>query len=567
MNIFLLLRKLDVRSYLIVAFLLTSIIPIFVLSWIEHQYITEQIILSIKKENNLLLDDISERLKDYIQKEKEILGLTYNNIVDLKDKNKIQDEIYKISYISEDINSIQYYRYGDNIFTSKNKNIKKTTDLYNEEIIEKLEQKKNIIFDTIIENELLKTTIPFLDEDNNVEGYISISFNLNRVFNYFKKALDKKDKIYVYDKNKNKLVFPSKKDVKNEKTFKLLLSGNSKYDDYDFFIVGTFNWAIILEHSVSLYDQEKLQKNADNTFNILVTSLLIATSMGLLISYYQYNFIKKFLDSISEVSKGNYKEKLEINFFLIPKEFIDLIDEFNKMVQQVRITDTFKSNLIDTVSHEFRTPLTSIKGFSSTLLRKDSKFDEETTRKFLKIISTQSDRLSRMIEDLLVVPKLEGNFLKINITEINLENSILEVAEFFQDIEIKIEVAEKYYIKADSDRFQQILINLFENAKKYSDPKGNPIKISAEKKENFAFITIANSSNKISDDKVRTLFDKFMRLDDTLTRTTRGAGLGLYITKSLVELMGGEIFIESYETEFRIIFSIPLSEDMDDDFY
>ena len=120
MSIFRLLRKLDIRSYLVVAFLLTSVVPIFVLSLIEHKYITEQIILSIKKENNLLINDISERFGDYIQKEKEILELVYNSVVNLNDITKIQKEIYKISYISSDIDSIEYYRYKNSIFIHRN---------------------------------------------------------------------------------------------------------------------------------------------------------------------------------------------------------------------------------------------------------------------------------------------------------------------------------------------------------------------------------------------------------------------------------------------------------------
>ena len=136
---------------------------------------------------------------------------------------------------------------------------------------------------------------------------------------------------------------------------------------------------------------------------------------------------------------GNYKRKIRLltNVFT-PYEIIFLAIEFNKMVDEINNTyrqlkhtnkelkklDEFRSNLVDTVSHEFRTPLTSIKGYTSRLLRQDIEIDEETKQKSLKIIKSQSERLSRMVEDLLVIPDIEGAKLNLNIEPVNISDLI-----------------------------------------------------------------------------------------------------------------------------------------------
>ena len=107
------------------------------------------------------------------------------------------------------------------------------------------------------------------------------------------------------------------------------------------------------------------------------------------------------------------------------------------------------------------------------------------------------------------------------------------------------------------DRLEQVILNLFENAHKYSFPKGAPIKVRASKKGSHAYVLVSNSAEKVAPEKLDTLFNKFVRLDDTLTRTTGGTGLGLYITKGLIELMDGRIWLEADE-EFRVYFTVPI---------
>jgi len=112
-------------------------------------------------------------------------------------------------------------------------------------------------------------------------------------------------------------------------------------------------------------------------------------------------------------------------------------------------------------------------------------------------------------------------------------------------------------VYADPDRVEQVIINLLDNALKYS-PENSEVDVFLSSKENYAVIKIRNDSKPIPEDVLKTLFGKFTRVDDNLTRTTRGTGLGLFIAKGLVEAMGGDISVSS-ENNFEISFTLPLS--------
>ena len=298
--------------------------------------------------------------------------------------------------------------------------------------------------------------------------------------------------------------------------------------------------------------------------SILITMLAIFFVVGLYTSYLYIN-IRQLFKAIIAISKGNYERRIRLltNIFT-PFEIVFLGTEFNRMVNQIHKSyvqlkkknkelkqlNEFRSNMIDTVSHEFRTPLTSIQGYTSRLLRQDIQIDEETKQKSLKIIKRQSERLKRMIEDLLVIPDIEGARLNVNLVNISIktiiENSILLVKNDAQKEIINNVNDANIEIMADVDRIEQVFVNLIENAIKYSK-ENTPIIIDYETQDNKLVVSVKNDYDIIPREKLKTLFDKFTRMDDSTTRTTRGTGLGLYIVKGLVEAMNGEIRIYSNE--------------------
>jgi len=298
--------------------------------------------------------------------------------------------------------------------------------------------------------------------------------------------------------------------------------------------------------------------------SIIITALAVFFVVGLYTSYLYIN-IRQLFKAIIAISKGNYSRRVRLltNIFT-PFEIVFLANEFNRMVNQIHKSyiqlkkknkelkqlNDFRSNMVDTVSHEFRTPLTSIQGYTSRLMRQDIEIDDEMRQKSLRVIKKQAERLKRMIEDILVIPDIEGKHLNFDIVPVSIssviENSIMLVKNDTQkEIINNISECDKE-IFADNDRIEQVFVNLIENAVKYS--KENSKIILDYKIENDKLVvSIKNDYDVIPREKLKTLFEKFTRVDDSTTRTTRGTGLGLYIVKGLVEAMKGEIRLYSNE--------------------
>ena len=230
---------------------------------------------------------------------------------------------------------------------------------------------------------------------------------------------------------------------------------------------------------------------------------------------------------------------------------------------QLAKLDEMKSNLIDTVSHELRTPLTNIKGYTSRLIRYDGTLDNQTKIQSLKVIKQQADRLSRLVEDLLTIPEMERQGgLRVYPDCVDLNELVSRAVGFMEEKgnrTIAIHQPDHAVaILADLDRMEQVVLNLLDNAIKYAAPDAHiAVSILPGQNNKTARLEVFNSGETIPADQLKTLFAKFKRLDERLTRTTRGTGLGLFITKGLIEAMGGHICLES-ENGFKVIMDLPL---------
>ena len=226
-----------------------------------------------------------------------------------------------------------------------------------------------------------------------------------------------------------------------------------------------------------------------------------------------------------------------------------------------------QDEFIATVSHELRTPLTSIRGFSQTLLASWDKIDDENKKKFIKIIEDQSNRLIHLVENVLSVSKMNagGEVLKkVDVNDvikriIPMFTEQYKTRKFVQKLNSSLPPA-----RLDEDKFQQILTNLIDNAAKYSTD-GKTVTISTELSENFVEIKITDEGVGIKQEDFDKVFQKFSRLENHLTSTTQGNGLGLYITKQLVENMGGQISFTSEinkGTTFRVLMPVYNQEEV-----
>ena len=234
-------------------------------------------------------------------------------------------------------------------------------------------------------------------------------------------------------------------------------------------------------------------------------------------------------------------------------------------ITREREADAMKSQLLSTVSHELRTPLASIKGFATTLLRQDVKWDDATQRDFLRIIEEETDRLAEIIDNLLDMSQIEAGALRIAKEPTQLRQLIREVVD-----EMRMRTEAHYFVVdlpaelprvlIDPRRIRQVLHNLIGNAYKYS--KGGQISVACEVEADHVVVSVSDQGEGIKPEFVDRIFERFFQVDGASTRRVGGSGLGLSISRGIVQAHGGKIWVEStmgQGSTFR--FTLPLAPD------
>jgi PAS domain S-box-containing protein len=229
---------------------------------------------------------------------------------------------------------------------------------------------------------------------------------------------------------------------------------------------------------------------------------------------------------------------------------IGIVAIFND-ITEMRNIERMKSSFVATVSHELRTPLTSIKGFVATLLMDDGSFEEVERREFYGIIDSECDRLTRLINDMLNIARIEaGESLKPRYGEVDAHELAQKVVLIQRQSTTKHTIVldspeELPHITADEDKLDQILTNLVNNSVKYS-PGGGEIKVSIEQIGDKLKFGVHDQGMGIPKDHLPKVFDKFHRVDNRDSRKVYGTGLGLFLVKHLVEeIHDGRIWAES----------------------
>jgi PAS domain S-box-containing protein len=224
--------------------------------------------------------------------------------------------------------------------------------------------------------------------------------------------------------------------------------------------------------------------------------------------------------------------------------------------------DRMKSSLISTVSHELRTPLAAIKGYVTTLLAEDVQWDPDSEREFLQVISTETDRLSKLVDDLLDLSRIEAGNLLVSKVQCRLEDLVLQAVE-----KTHPSPKERLHLNlppglppifADPQRFEVILRNIIENAVKYAGDD-SPIYVSANVLRDRMIVRIQDEGPGIPMEQSQRVFDRFYRIGNTLTSPAAGAGLGLAIARGFIRAHAGEIWLEPSSKGTCVAFSIPLS--------
>nr|WP_239565533.1 ATP-binding protein [Brevibacillus fulvus] len=220
-------------------------------------------------------------------------------------------------------------------------------------------------------------------------------------------------------------------------------------------------------------------------------------------------------------------------------------------ITEIRRLEKMRSEFVANVSHELRTPITSIKGFTETLLD-GALQDEEVCRNFLQIIYEESERLNRMIHEILDLSKIEQKRITLSLERHNVGDligntiSVLQEQLLRKQLSLQVEIEEEIWLTTDKDCFHQILLNLVSNAIAYT-PEGGSITIGAKRAKNMLAIQVADSGIGIPEKDIPRIFERFYRVDKARSRDSGGTGLGLAIVKHLVENLGGDIQVNSRE--------------------
>jgi two-component system, OmpR family, phosphate regulon sensor histidine kinase PhoR len=207
-----------------------------------------------------------------------------------------------------------------------------------------------------------------------------------------------------------------------------------------------------------------------------------------------------------------------------------------------------KTDLVATISHELRTPMSAVYGAAKTLLREDVEFPPERRRQLLEMIATQAARLSQITDELLLTSRLDRGELPVDSEPVDIAGIVSETVEALgpqleEAAAIEVDIpADVGAASGDRDRIQQVLLNLLDNAVKYG---AEPVKVNAYRRDGVIRICVADAGPGIPQAEQSRIFEKFYRADPQLARSPGGTGLGLYISRELAQRMGGRLELNS----------------------
>ena len=292
--------------------------------------------------------------------------------------------------------------------------------------------------------------------------------------------------------------------------------------------------------------------------------------------------LERFFDQagrIREEVKMHFPEELVLEITVVPlfqagetlKGAVVVLHD----ITRIRKLEAVRSEFVANVSHELKTPVSVIKGYTETLL-KGAMDDPETAVSFLKIIYEESERLNRLIADILDLSKIESRRVPLTFSPVELRSFTEKIMETMapeaekKQIRLEWEVPENMYIEADEDRLGQIMMNLLANGINYT-PEGGQVKVQMDLLENEnagqerVRIVVSDTGIGIPKKDLPRIFERFYRVDKAHSRSSGGTGLGLSIVKHLVELHHGKIWAESEGTDMgaRFIVELPVLQEAD----
>lgn len=300
-------------------------------------------------------------------------------------------------------------------------------------------------------------------------------------------------------------------------------------------------------------------------FLIIISVSLFPNTMTILLLIYltvrrKAEYIKNICAGIKIISEGNLNYRIGIKGYdelaILAKEINNMSLKLKNKIEEEKAAERLKNELITNVSHDLRTPLTSLIGYIQ--LAVNDNISSEDKDKYIKISLEKSKKLKSLIDDLFEYSKLESGGIKlekarVNIVEI-IEQSIGELSIQAKERDIKFNKNfkdSKLELTADPNKIARVFENIIENAIKYS-VKGSNVNINLKKINESVIISFENIVDNITEEDIEKVFNRFYRMDESRNSRTTGSGLGLAIAKSIVELHKGRIWAQSENGKFII---------------
>lgn len=304
----------------------------------------------------------------------------------------------------------------------------------------------------------------------------------------------------------------------------------------------------------------------------IMSSFIMIVSIALLgillVSYAISSHITRPLKTMSiaarEFEQGDFSVR-------VPEENdCDEIDElalaFNNMASSLEKLEELTRGFIGNVSHEFKTPMTTIGGFVDGMI--DGTIPEDKHQKYLRIISEEVHRLSRMVMRMLDASKIQSGELLLSPTPFNFTEMASQIILSFEqkiegkEVEVEVEMDDKIMVLGDRDHVFRAVYNLVDNAVKFVD-QGGSLRLYAKETNGYCEFSLINSGGGIPQNELPHIFDRFYKVDESRSRDRTGAGLGLYIVKNIINLHGGDISVSSSNGETEFDFTLPLVKNDD----
>lgn len=287
-------------------------------------------------------------------------------------------------------------------------------------------------------------------------------------------------------------------------------------------------------------------------FVLLIISVLVGTVVSFMISRFPLKPLRRVIDATNRLASGDFSVRLHLPG---PSSFHEVETSFNRMAEELGSIEMLRSDFVDHFSHEFKTPIVSIKGFAEELKHDD--LTPEQRNEYLDIIIHESSRLSQLATNVLNLSRVEKQTILANRERFDLTEQVRRCVLLFENkweqrrLNLNVELDE-VTIEGDEELLSQVWLNLIDNAVKFT-PEGGCVDICLQKGETSVVFLIRDDGYGISEEAQRHIFDKFYQGD--ASHTVSGNGLGLSIARRIVALHSGDIRCKSEEsagTEFIV---------------